>query len=237
MNSFDEFFSNLDGGRVLDVASGEGGFIKILQCYLRSFSIIFGVDLSDRMIRIARRAYQNLEINFVQMNAEQLGFGIGAFDTVNISASLHHLENTSRVLAEMKRVLKSGGKFIFTEMHRDGTTEAQYNAIRIHHWAAAIDSSLGTLHDRTFARDEIINFIDELNLRILTIRDLPNTGTNPMNEKAIKSVEGYLNRYAQRAKRTMGSEILIEQSEELRRSLHKKGFQKEPVVIVVAEKN
>ncbi|MBE9474275.1 MAG: class I SAM-dependent methyltransferase, partial [Chloroflexi bacterium] len=204
MNAFEELFSNLNGGRVLDVATGEGGFIHILQRYLSSFTSIVGIDRSERVIRIARDAYQNPEIQIVQMDAEQLGFGTGAFDTVNVSASLHHLENVTKVLAEMKRVLKSGGKFILTEMHRDGTTEAQFNAVRIHHWAAAVDSSLGTLHDRTFARDEMLDFIDRLNLRNVTIRDFPNTDSDPMDEKVLQSIEGYLDRYIQRAQKATG---------------------------------
>jgi ubiquinone/menaquinone biosynthesis C-methylase UbiE len=217
LNTFEELFSNLDGGNVLDVATGEGGYIKILQRYLKRFTSILGIDFNGKVLNVARRAHENSEIHFVQMDAKQLSFETGYFDTVNISASLHHLENVTRVLAEMKRVLKSGGKFILTEMHRDGTTTAQFNAVRIHHWAAAVDSSLGYLHDRTFARDEMLDFIDELNLSNMIIRDFPNTDSDPMDEKAIKSIEGYLDRYIQRA-------------------LHEKGLQREPVLIVVAEK-
>jgi len=237
LNAFEELFTDIDGGRVLDVATGEGGYINILQRYLNSYASIIGVDASERVIHTAQRAYLKPEIHFVQMDAEQLGFETGTFDTVNISASLHHLENVSRVLAEMKRVLKSGGKFILTEMHRDGTTEAQFNAVRIHHWAAAVDSSLGTLHDRTFARDEMLDFIDELNLHNVIIRDFPNTDSDPMDEKALKSIESYLERYILRAQKATGGEILIQQSEELRRSLHEKGLHREPVLIVVAEKH
>jgi ubiquinone/menaquinone biosynthesis C-methylase UbiE len=236
LNHFEELFANLDGGRVLDVATGEGGYINILQRYLRSYTSIIGVDTSSRVVRIAQNANQNPKFHFIQMDAEQLGFETGAFNTVNISASLHHLENVTRVLEEMKRVLKSGGKFILTEMHRDGMTEAQFNAVRIHHWAAAVDTNLGSLHDRTFAREEMLDFIDRLNLRNVTIRDFPNTDSDPMDEKAIQSIEGYLNRYIQRAQKATSSEILIQQVEELRRSLHEKGLQREPVLIVVAEK-
>ncbi len=236
MDAFEELFTDIDGGRVLDVATGEGGYINILQRYLSKFASIIGVDTSERVLRIARGVYHNPEIHFVQMDAEQLAFEPGAFDTVNISASLHHMENVAKVLAEMKRVLKSGGKFILTEMHRDGTTEAQFNAVRIHHWAAAVDSGLGSLHDRTFARDEMLDFVDELNLRNVNIRDFTNTDSDPMDENALKSIDGYLDRYVQRAHRTTGSQVLIQQSEELRRSLQEKGLQREPVLIVVAEK-
>ena len=236
MNVFEELFTNLNGGRVLDVATGEGGYITILQRYLGSFKSITGIDANGKVLRSAKHKFDSPYIQFTQMNAEYLGFESGSFDTVNISASLHHLENVTRVLAEMKRALKPGGKLILTEMHRDGTTEAQFNAIRIHHWAAAVDSSLGILHDRTFARQEILDFVDDLNLGNMTIRGFPNTDSDPLNEKAIAGVSGYLDRYHQRLANKPGSEVLIRQEQELRDSLAAKGFQREPVLIIIAEK-
>jgi SAM-dependent methyltransferase len=236
LNAFEEIFSQLNGGFVLDVATGEGGYIPILQRYLNQVNCIIGVD-SNRVV--LRKASQNLSspaIRFTQMNAEFLGFGTETFDTVNISASLHHLENVRRVLGEIKRVLKPGGRFILTEMHRDGTSEAQFNAIRIHHWAAAVDSSLGILHDRTFSRQEILSFVEEMNLGNLVIRDFPNTASDPMEEKAIKGVREYLDRYHQRLESTPGTRILKQQEIDLRESLATNGLQREPVLLIVAEK-
>ena len=236
MNAFKEHFSSLDGGQVLDVATGEGGYISILKRYLKSYAIILGVDSDDKVLAAARNNHKNPNIQFVQMDAEQLGFRSGEFDIVNISASLHHLENVSRVLGDMVRALKPGGRFILTEMHRDGTTTAQFNAIRIHHWAAAVDSSLGGLHDRTFARDELLNYIDDLNLSNVIVRDFSNTNSDPLEEKAIKSVEGYLDQYMLRAQKAPGSDSLLQQGEDLRHSLHEGGLHREPVLLLVAEK-
>lgn len=236
MNTFEELFFNLKGGRVLDVATGEGGYIPILRRYLGSFNSFTGVDANGKVLLKAKRKFDVPEIEFTCMTAEYLGFESGSFDTVNISASLHHLENVNRVLAEMKRVLKPRGKFILTEMHRDGTTEEQFNAIRIHHWAAAVDSNRGILHDRTFARQEILDFVDDLNLGKVLIRDFPNTDSDPLNEKTIAGVSGFLDRYHQRLARKSGSEILFQQEQELRESLTNKGFQQEPVLIIIAEK-
>jgi 2-polyprenyl-3-methyl-5-hydroxy-6-metoxy-1,4-benzoquinol methylase len=236
LNAFEEFFSNLEGGKVLDVATGEGGYINILKRYLKSYTSISGVDSSEKVLAVAQRNHKDSAIQFAQMDAEQLGFSSGEFDIVNISGSLHHLENVTRVLGEMMRTLRPGGKFILTEMHRDGATTAQFNAIRIHHWAAGVDSSLGSLHDRTFARDEMLDFIDNLNLSNIQIRDFPNTDSDPMDDKAINSVGGYLDRYLQRAQKAPGGELLVQQGEELRDSLRENGLQREPVLLVLAEK-
>ena len=227
---------NLNGGHVLDVATGEGGYIPILRRYLGSYKSITGIDANGNVLRSANHKFDSPDSQFQQMNAEYLGFEDNSFDAVNISASLHHLENVTRVLAEMKRVLKYGGRFILTEMHRDGTTEEQFTAIRIHHWSAAVDSSLGILHDRTFARQEILDFITELNLGNMITRDFPNTDSDPLNENTIAGISGYLDRYHRRIANKSGSEVLVQQEGELRESLAAKGFQQEPVLIIIAEK-
>jgi ubiquinone/menaquinone biosynthesis C-methylase UbiE len=236
MNVFEELFSPLAGGRVLDAATGEGGFIRVLHKYLISYTEIVGIDSSGRMIKTAQRKNKNQKVHFVQMNAEQIGFNEASFDTVSIAVSLHHLENVPQVLGEMKRVLKPGGMFIICEMHRDGLTEAQFNAIRIHHWAAEVDAALGTLHDRTFARAEILDYIKDLNRCDVITRDIQHLDADPLDDETVRAVGGYIDKYIQRAEQISAGEMLIQRGEELRRSLHEKGVQREPVLVVIGQK-
>ena len=221
---------------MLDIATGEGGYIPLLQRYLKSYQSIIGVDTNPKVLQVARVSHKAPGIQFMQMNAENLAFDNGSIDLVNISASLHHLENVARVLAEMKRVLKSGGTFILTEMHRDGSSTEQFNAIRIHHWAAAVDSSLGLIHDRTFSRQEILNFVDAMNLRILATRDFSDHSSNPRDAKAVSGIQDYMDRYHLLLDEQADNQFLIEQEKELRATLAEKGFQREPVILVLAEK-
>ena len=236
MNAFAELFSDIDGGRVLDVATGDGGYIPVLRNYLGNFTHITGLDINPLLLSKAQKKLDVERIEFTQMNAEYLGFKNGSLDTVNIAASLHHLENVRSVLAEMKRVLKPGGKFMLTEMHRDGGSEEQFIAIRIHHWAAAVDTSLGILHDRTFARQEIIDFVDELNLINIEIRDFSSKMINPRDERTIAGISEYLARYHQRLVSKTSNEMLLQQELELRESLTSIGFQREPLLVIIAEK-
>lgn len=236
MNAFEELFSGIHGGRVLDVATGEGGYIPILARYLDSHESTTGIDNNRKVLQTAIASVNNSGTQFSQMDGEYLGFADHTFDVVSIAASLHHLENVASILAEMKRVLRSRGKFILTEMHRDGSSTAQFNAIRIHHWAAAIDTGLGIVHDRTFARQEILSFIDDLNLVNLTTRDFPNTKGDPHDDNAIAGIVRYMDRYHQRLGKVPRNETLFEQEIELRASLVEKGFQREPILVVIAEK-
>jgi ubiquinone/menaquinone biosynthesis C-methylase UbiE len=158
MDSIEKAISTIAGGKVLDVATHEGHFVRVLMKNLQSYRQIIGIDTDEQAIKTARNTNEQEKIQFLVMNAEQLDFEDESFDTVSISASFHHLSNIRLVLAEMKRVLKSEGNFIMVEMHRDGQTEAELTSIYLHHLVAEVDTALGYLHNHTLARQELINY-------------------------------------------------------------------------------
>lgn len=153
------------------MATGEGGFIDILMKTLRDYTSFVGIDYypsdpSKGSIDDARRVYVGRPVQFLKVNAEDVGFGDGSFDTVCISNSLHHLDHVDKVLAEMKRVVRPGGNFILQEAYCDGDqTEAQKAEEMQHAWGARIDTLLGITHNKTFTRQRIIDVIDSLQLR------------------------------------------------------------------------
>jgi len=120
----------------------------------------------------AEKRFEGRAVQFLQMNAENLGVEDESFDTVCISHSLHHLASIDRVMTEMKRVLKKGGNFILQEMYCDGEqTEAQKADRLAHEWEARIDSLLGITHNRTLTRQEVREVANGLNLREMEILD------------------------------------------------------------------
>ena len=149
---FEEALGHLSGGCVLDLATGEGGFVELLAQNLMDYGCIVGADSDAPAVESASGRFNQGEIGFVQMEGERLGFPAACFDTVAISASLHHMAAIPPVLAEMSRVLKPGGYFVLAEMHRDGQTEAQRTVLDLHHWIADVASALGMVHNRTLAR-------------------------------------------------------------------------------------
>jgi ubiquinone/menaquinone biosynthesis C-methylase UbiE len=168
---------SVSGGRVLDVATAEGGFIDTLMKTLKSYDSFVGIDYypsatSRKEMVSAKKRFEGKPVQFLQMNAENLQFEDETFDTVCISHSLHHLANINRVLAEMTRVLKSGGNFILREVYCDGDqTEAQKTDEREHEWEAQIDSLLGITHNKTLTRQRIIDIANGLKLNELEFFD------------------------------------------------------------------
>jgi len=157
---------SISGGKVLDVATGDGDFIHTLMKTLEDYGSFVGIDASKKQVKAAKKRFRRQPVEIMQMNGAVLKFENGCFDTVCISHSLHHIDRVDKVLAEMKRVLKPGGLFIIQETYRDGEqTEAQKTDILMHHWHAEIDSLLGVTHNKTFTKQKIKDTVVSLRLK------------------------------------------------------------------------
>jgi SAM-dependent methyltransferase len=235
MNILRQALGGISGGKVLDVATGEGDFIRTLVANLRSYGEIIGVDTLG-YTRAAESMFGAENVCFMQMDAERLGFGDESFDTVSMSSSLHHLENVPQCAGEMLRVLKSGAHLIIRETHRDIQAAPQLIDMYIHHWVAQVDSALGSTHNRTFTRQELVDFAKGLGLCEVAFFDVPNTDLDPMNEANIRDSEDVIERYLRYAEGLPGYESLRQRGEGLRRRLLRVGVQWEPELIVVGRK-
>ena len=107
--------SAISGGKVLDVATGSGEFIDTLIKALKDYDCFTGIDISRKDLESAKKRFRDKPVKLIEMNAESLEFDDNSFDTVGMAYSLHHLERTDKVLAEMHRVLKPGGNLIIQE--------------------------------------------------------------------------------------------------------------------------
>src|SRR4029078_12134027 len=70
--------------------------------------------------RGARRWRQNAgAITPIQGDSERLPFAGGSFDVVTCAHSFHHYSHQGRAVAEMRRVLRPGGRLMLVDGHRD----------------------------------------------------------------------------------------------------------------------
>ena len=104
----DAFVAFLDvppGARVLEVGSGLGILATQIAADDANTRVI-GVELATAQIAAAVRAPRTA---FVQADAHALPLASGAFDLVYARYLLEHVRDPQSVLAEMRRVLRSGG--------------------------------------------------------------------------------------------------------------------------------
>lgn len=103
---------------VLEVASGSGGpalfMAQKVGCH------ITGVDINENGVANANKmaTTQGLDdrVRFQRLDASQpLPFDDGSFDAIVCIDSINHLQNRPTVFAEWFRLLKSGGRALFTD--------------------------------------------------------------------------------------------------------------------------
>jgi ubiquinone/menaquinone biosynthesis C-methylase UbiE len=233
---FARALGGISGGRMLDIATAQGGFLEVLRDNLGGCESLIGVDTDMPALEIARDRLGRENVCFLQMDAERLAFQDESLDTVGIGASLHHLADIPQVLAEIGRVLKPGGHFVLGEMHCDGRTAPQLTVVYLHHWIADIDTALGLLHNRTLSRQAFVDYAGSLGLRDLACYELYDADTDPMNGEGIRHFEGLIEAQTQRAREAPNYEALKRRGEEFHRRLHEVGASREPMIVVVGEK-
>lgn len=110
------------GEKVLDVGCGTGGVTIPAKRRIGSGGLTAGIDPAPEMIAVARKkaVRAKLEIDFRVGVIESLPYPDSSFDVVTSSLMMHHLPHEVQVkgLAEIRRVLKPGGRILIADMLR-----------------------------------------------------------------------------------------------------------------------
>lgn len=94
--------------RALEVGCGPGHITKMMA---DTGARVTGIDLAPGMVKVARELYPHIE--FQEANAEHLPFDAETFDAVLVNFAIHHFARPEQACADIRRVLKPGGRFVF----------------------------------------------------------------------------------------------------------------------------
>ena len=120
--------ADLRGKNVLEVSCGHGGGASYIT---RTFGPAHytGLDLNATGVAFCKSRHLISNLEFIQGDAEALPFEDGSFDAViNVEAS-HCYPDFPRFLAEVARVLKSGGHFHYADFRFADSIPAWEKAI------------------------------------------------------------------------------------------------------------
>ncbi|WP_431909003.1 class I SAM-dependent methyltransferase [Amycolatopsis thermoflava] len=102
------------GRRILDAGCGAGPLTAALR---DRGAEVTGIDAGAGMLALARRRLgDDVPLRQADLN-DPLPFADGAFDDVVASLVLHYLEDWAPALAELRRVLRPGGRLIASVDH------------------------------------------------------------------------------------------------------------------------
>ncbi len=113
------FFLSLElsGPMVLDVGCGSG---RIAMELAGRNAIVFGTDISERMIRYAKRTADTSAspVRYTRGSATSLPYRNSTFDVVVSASVVEWIDQDQQAILEMARVLKPGGKILISVPNR-----------------------------------------------------------------------------------------------------------------------
>lgn len=148
---------DLKGLEVLEVGSGRGGGSSYIQRYLKPARTI-GMDLSQQAILLCRERHRVEGLEFRVGDAERIPLDNSTVDAVINVESSHCYPSFDRFLEEVRRVLRPGGYFLYTDFR---------SAKNAGSWCQTLQHSGLTLLRETDITANVVSALDRDNDRKL----------------------------------------------------------------------
>ncbi|MGB9599914.1 MAG: class I SAM-dependent methyltransferase [Myxococcota bacterium] len=102
---------------VVDVGCGTGNLTLILLQHLSNDGKILAVDISEKMIDLAKNKIYDKRVNWFVSPIEKVDIEENSCDYVICYSVWPHIDDTERAILNIKRILKRGGRFIIWHTH------------------------------------------------------------------------------------------------------------------------
>jgi len=168
------------GMEILDAGCGSGPLMEALR---GKDAVVSGFDLSPAMVELARqRLGEDADVRVADLGAP-LPYPDDTFDLVVASLSLHYVKDWDSALAELRRVLKPGGRLIVSIIHPTVYAivypEADYFALT--QYSEDYDFGEGTVWMTYWHRplQDVINTFIDAGFGIKTVTEPPPAANTP----------------------------------------------------------
>lgn len=114
-------YSEVKSGEVcVDLGSGRGTDALRLAGTVGPEGFVYGIDLSDGMIRKARETASKLgitNVEFIHCGLERINLPDECSDLVISNCTINHSSDKQAVWNEVYRILKNGGRFVVSDIY------------------------------------------------------------------------------------------------------------------------
>jgi len=101
-----------DLGTLAELCCGRGEALTLFGGRIRRY---VGIDISENMLQATRVLHNRRDALFVQGDATRLPIESGTVDTVAMLGGIHHVPARAQLFAEIARILRPGGRFLYRE--------------------------------------------------------------------------------------------------------------------------
>ena len=142
----------------VDLGCGKGSDLIRLREAVGEEGLVFGVDASDGMLAKAAKTIEKFSytnVRLVRSELEQIRIDSRTADLIISNCTINHAQDKRRVWAEIKRVLKKGGRFVVSDIYSSAPVPTEFAndpAAVAECWAGAItkDDYMTILHETGF---------------------------------------------------------------------------------------
>ncbi|MHB8168919.1 MAG: class I SAM-dependent methyltransferase [Thermoleophilia bacterium] len=154
----------VDGGtRFLDLGAGSGYITLELAQRVQSSAQIISADVSPDLMKVLLEKANTLgiasRIETVICDVREMPFEDASFDAIVSSYLLHEVDELSIVFSEVYRILKPGGRFVFSDFCRLSDVTRTKN---IESWYAKTDPEGHQDVHLRYSTDEILEALEDV---------------------------------------------------------------------------
>jgi ubiquinone/menaquinone biosynthesis C-methylase UbiE len=124
------------GSIILDVGTGTGVFIPFLLKKIGGNGHIIALDIAEKMLERAKAKGFNGNIDYLCADVIDIPLDNETFDSIVCYSTFPHFRDKPIALAEMKRVIKSGGKLLICH------TSSRTTINEIHHQIPEVENDI-----------------------------------------------------------------------------------------------
>lgn len=163
MNALKKYLNQYTSPRILDIGSGKGDFINLIDYIYQDYQEIIGIDIVDYLLEMDASAFKhNPKIKWMDLDVLETTFPKHSFDIISLSNTLHHIKDIKSIFSQMADLLKPNGMIVVSELMIDNDlSEKQKSHRLIHGFAAKLDEVYKQFHAPIFTQSDIYQMIEE----------------------------------------------------------------------------
>jgi ubiquinone/menaquinone biosynthesis C-methylase UbiE len=106
---------DLSGKTVLDLGCGYGN--NCIDFIKRGAERVVGIDISSKMIDTAKKENAHINIEYIQMDINEINRLTQKFDLIYSSLAFHYVEDYKKLLRDIRLLLKDEGALLYSQEH------------------------------------------------------------------------------------------------------------------------
>jgi arsenite methyltransferase len=155
----------MPGEYCVDLGSGRGTDVLRMAEEVGEEGYVCGVDVSEGMLETARKNAAKLgatRVSFIRSDLESIPIADGIADLVISNCTINHVTDKNKVWMEIYRILKSGGRFVVSDIYALSPVPDEYrnDPVAVSEcWAGSVtrEEYLKSLLDAGFTGIQIID--------------------------------------------------------------------------------